>query len=1024
MRYSLLNLALALLCFCGAEPWTVSAEPASAEVASPLSPEDSLRHFQLDEQLAIEIAAAEPEVVDPVAMRFDEAGRMWVAQMGDYPLGPPRGQPGEKRTEQEAQPLSSIKVLQDKDGDGRFETATLFADKLLFVTGLQPWKGGVIVTLSGRVAYLKDTNGDGRADLDETWFTGFAQSNSQLRANHPTLALDNHVYIANGLRGGMVVNHLKKLRAAEKAEVPAEQADPPINISGMDFRFDPLTGEAEAVSGNGQFGLCFDDWGNRFVCSNRNPCQHVVLENRYLKQAPTVAVASVVQDVAAAGEKSRIFPISRFWTTSNLHEGQFTAACGVFIYRGDLLPSAFRGNVFTCDPTGNLIHREIMRPQGATFTSQPAYEGKEFLASPDTWFRPVGMELGPDGALYVIDMYRAVIEHPEWVPDELKNRPDERFGDDRGRIYRIVPKDRRATDPNANQHRLPPGGLSQVKTDELLPLLESPNAWQRETAQRIILERQEKEALAAIVKRGENANNLEVGAQEQTQIHLLWLLSGLGGATDEAIAQIARSGNSKVSRQCVLLLEGDTKAPERARAYARSLIDYADRPDSFLFLLHPSAASASDGSMSHVAMLAWQNAADPWMRQAALLGNPDGVAKELASLLAVAKKASPSQLLLIREWGIFAGATRPDAECREVLAAAAGNHSQDFEHPAAHIPRTLLDALGMGRERSKLTLTSLVRDAESDKTIQEYLETARRGCEKLSQDGKQSAELRSEAIAVIRHFPQSASVLEKLALSETDQGLRLLAIESVPATDSLEVWKKLVADLSAESPAIRHAVLDRILQQPERTLLLLDALDAGTFKPAELDPVQTGRLQNHADAKIRERVAKIFGSATPADRQQALADYQPALVLEADPQRGQVVFQKNCSTCHKIGNLGVNVAPDISDSRTKTPAQLLGDIIQPNRAIDANYIAYQLLTKDGTIASGILTSETSTSITLKQPEAKVITVARSEIEQLKSSGVSLMPDGLEKTIPPQAMADLISFIKNWRYLDGRIPAGK
>ena len=183
--------------------------PAGGYQKPPL-PEESLKHFQLDPLLSIELVAAEPEVVDPVAIRFDEDGRLWVAEMRDYPLG--HQEDRRQRTEKDAEPLSQIKILEDKDGDGRFETATVFADKLLFVTGLQPWKGGVIVTLSGKVAYMKDTDGDGKADVNETWFTGFSESNSQLRANHPTFALDNHIYVANGLRGGMVVNHLKKLR--------------------------------------------------------------------------------------------------------------------------------------------------------------------------------------------------------------------------------------------------------------------------------------------------------------------------------------------------------------------------------------------------------------------------------------------------------------------------------------------------------------------------------------------------------------------------------------------------------------------------------------------------------------------------------------------------------------------------------------------------------------------------------------------------------------------------------------------
>src|SRR4030095_3443511 len=199
----------------------------------------------------------------------------------DYPTGPTKQFPQRSR----------ISVLTDKNGDGFFETATVFADGLSFVTGLQPWKGGVFVTLSGAVAYMKDTDGGGKCDLDETWFEGFAEQNTQLRANHPRLALDNWIYVANGLRGGKVIS--RKLKAQG-----------PIDISGMDFRFDPLTGKAEAVSGNGQFGLTFDDWGNRFLCSNRNPCRHVVIEDRYLRGRPGVTVPAVMHDVAAFAENS------------------------------------------------------------------------------------------------------------------------------------------------------------------------------------------------------------------------------------------------------------------------------------------------------------------------------------------------------------------------------------------------------------------------------------------------------------------------------------------------------------------------------------------------------------------------------------------------------------------------------------------------------------------------------------------------------------------------------------------------
>ena len=191
-----------------------SAFPADLP-KGPLSPEESLKHFVLaDKNLQIEIVAAEPEVIDPVSIQFDEHGRLWVVELSDYPNGPEPGKP----------PMSRIKLLEDKDGDGRYETAHVFADKLLFATGVQPWDGGVIVTLAGEVAYFKDTDGDHKADVRETWFTGFVQGNTQLRANHPTFGPDGWIYIANGLRGGNVIAVKKDWPVSRRSDNPVRPA--------------------------------------------------------------------------------------------------------------------------------------------------------------------------------------------------------------------------------------------------------------------------------------------------------------------------------------------------------------------------------------------------------------------------------------------------------------------------------------------------------------------------------------------------------------------------------------------------------------------------------------------------------------------------------------------------------------------------------------------------------------------------------------------------------------------------------
>jgi len=967
----------------------------AAEVASPLSPAEAQKQFVLaDTSLRIELAASEPEVIDPVAIRFDEDGRMWVAEMRDYPLGPPGG----------GEPLSQIRVLEDRDGDGRYETATTFADKLLFVNGLQPWKGGVFVTLSGRVAYMKDTNGDGRCDLDESWYEGFAEQNSQLRANHPRLALDNHIYVANGLRGGKIVNRRLK-------------DQPVIDISGMDFRFDPLTGKAEAVSGNGQFGLCFDDWGNRFTCSNRNPCRHVVIEDRYLKASPGVTVPAVMQDVAAFAENSRIFPISRAWTTSNLHAGQFTAACGVYIYRGDLLPAEFKGNVFTCDPTGNLIHREIMQPAGPTFTSKPAYEGKEFLASPDEWFRPVNMELGPDGALYVVDMYRCVIEHPDFVPDELKKRPDLRLGDDRGRIWRIVPKVGPAVKvgpagpagPDPQSRRSSPK-LSTATISDLVQLLAHANAWQRETAQRLFVEHEFRAPVSSL-------EQLAVSRDSALgRMHALCVLRSLGKLSDDEIVKALADDDPHVRRIAILLAETASNPQELARRVKLTGSDRAVRFQARLSLplLEPDAMQRLGGD-KWLTLSNKIDTNDPWQRHSMCiqLGSEAAVhaLDEVLNCEELESDRLPERYLglvaLAGELSELVGSSDDAQTRKQAFAVVQKLHSS----PQLWLPPLQGAVRGLTRRGATIAGTA---DSQTIERLRERLKTAiGYKAQKLT--------IRLSAVELCGHLPKSGEDLWQWIGENQDQSIRtaaILALARQPGTDN---WQSLLDGFPSDTPAARRAILDGLLTNPDRTKLLLDAIEAGKIKPSELDVSHAKRLTDSRDAEIKERAGKLFAAATPAERAKALEDYQPVLSMPADAKRGTAIFEKHCAVCHKIGTVGVNVAPDISDSRTKTPAQLLGDIILPNRAIDNNYLGYSVRLVDGTVATGILTTETATSITLRQQGGKDLVVARREIEELKSSGVSLMPEGLERQIPPQDMADLLSFIKNWRYLDGKTP---
>jgi putative membrane-bound dehydrogenase-like protein len=941
----------------------VAAERIGSEpprVKSPVAPRESLKNIVVPNGLKVELVACEPQIIDPVAIRFDEAERLWVVEMRDYPTGPTKEHPAGSR----------ISVLRDQDGDAFYETATVFADNLRFATGLQPWKGGVFVTMAGEVAYMKDTDGDDKADVNETWYKGFSEGNQQLRANHPRLALDNHIYIANGLRGGEIID-------ARKPDAK------PVSISGMDFRFDPHTHKFEPVSGVGQFGLTFNDYGNRFVCTNRNPVIHIVLEDRDLKKNPLVVVPTVMHDVAKAAADSRLYPIAKSWTTSHLHANQFTAACGVEVYRGSALGEEYYGNVFTCDPTAHLVHREVMKPNGVTFTSWSPDDGKDFFASRDEWCSPVNLESGPDGALYVVDMYRAVIEHPEWVPEELKHRPDQMLGNDLGRIYRVVPVNfKRGQSPN----------LDGPPSTALMKSLASANAWERETAARLLLERQESAPtgeLQAVAIRH---------ASPLARIHALRLLAATRKLSDHVLTSALGDKNERVIEQAILAAADRGSVSKELRGLIAKKQGSRDARVRFQALL--AVTSLPDPPKFPV---------DLWEADAILITSGSRGGEVLARMLEQPEALKSN----FKDPGRFIGelarlaAASPDERQRLIAAEALANQSS-YQRPG-------LTALLAETSRREMPLDDLL--AKLSPTTRAHFERALAAARTDAHDADQTEKDRCEAIGLLSFVDDAAATLTPLAVRESNQNIRLRSIAALAKVNDLEPWQQLLSNFSSATPELQRAILDGMLVEPARVKLLLDEVEARRIKPTEFDANHLKQLLELPDAGNKERAEKLLAAAIPADRAKALADYQVVLTMKANPARGRGVFEKRCATCHRVANVGIQFAPDISDSREKSPAQLLTDIIQPNRAIDSNFFSYTAITNTGQAHTGVLASETSTGVTLKQAEGKSITLRRDEIDELHSDGVSFMPEGLERDIPPQDMADLISFIKNWRYLE-------
>jgi putative membrane-bound dehydrogenase-like protein len=397
---------------------------SAAPLPSPLAPAEALKAFEAAPGLRVELVAAEPLVASPCAIAFDSKGRLFVAENRGYPIGPKAGE----------KPAGVIAMLEDTDNDGQMDKRTVFADGLTFPNGVLPWSGGIIVTCAPDVLFLKDNNGDGVADERRVLLTGFATTGStQLRVNAPTIGPDGLIYLAAGLSGGTVTCPDHPERAALKMT--------------SDIRFHPKTLEVELVDGKSQYGMSFDIFGNRFICMNRVPVQHVVFNSKWLKRNPRLAFSETVQDcnerdafngINGGYDGVRLYPISSNITTADGHAGSFSAACGVKVWQGkSLLTPECANTILSCDPTGNLIHADRLTPKGATFAATPAFSNRELLASRDDWFRPVYLAKGPEGALYIADMYRKVIEHPDYLPEEVRKHTDFESGKNLGRIWRV-----------------------------------------------------------------------------------------------------------------------------------------------------------------------------------------------------------------------------------------------------------------------------------------------------------------------------------------------------------------------------------------------------------------------------------------------------------------------------------------------------------------------------------------------------------------------------------------------------------
>ena len=951
-------------------------------IDGPLTTQQALDTFKLEPGLKIELVASEPDVISPVAVAFDEKGRMYVAEDRGYPVGPGKGNP----------PAGKIALLEDTNGDGKYDKRTTYAEGLTFPNGVMPWKGGLYVTCAPYLYYFKDTNGDGKADIKKTVFSGFQDlSTTQLRESHPTLAIDNWIYLNCGL-------------TAAKVLAPDCPDRPALFVNRVDFRFHPETCEYEEFSGTGQFGGTFDNFGRRFICSNRNHNQHVVMQSRYLRRNPNYSFSEIVQDIPDHGAACKLYPLSANITTAASHTGFFTSACGVTFYNGTALLDTYRFNCFTCEPAGNLVHRDVLSPDGVTFVGSRAYPTNEFIASPDNWFRPVNLTVGPDGALYLCDMYRKTIEHPDYLPEEVRKITDFQSGKDKGRIYRIIGSGKKMPTKMPRMDNFSP--------KELCLKLDSNEGWVQMTAHRLLLEQKDPAAVPTLKTMAHSAVTAE------GRVHALHLLDAFGKLTDDIIEKGLSDKRAPVREHAIQLAEPRLTNSTKLADKLITMANDSDARVRFQCALSLGEIQ-SEKIVPALVKIAERDGGDKWTRAAVMSSlnlYANDFLKQITPLAArLAKTKEENKLLpLLADLGRTLGTDQKQNPSTVLRAALTSDDQADFGWQLALISG-LADGLRVSHP-STTTNSPLMQVVASDSSsVSQRLKKMMDRAGSVAANTDESMDRRLAAIGLLAQaaFSSSGEALQKLIDPQQPTEIQVGAVRALSQMKDSGVGAALVKRerWASYTMPVKEAVLSTMISQPQLLDALLSAVEHGDIAPGSINGEKRNQLMKSKDEAISKRAIALFKDIKPGDRMKVYEEYKDVLTLARHSSNGHKVFTQACLPCHTFAGEGHAVGPDLTGIRNQPAENLLLHIIVPEYEIMPIYQLYNVEAKDGRSFSGLLVAETPSSITLRQPLGIEEKLQRSNIASMTASSLSLMPQELEKAMSKQDLADLIGFLK-------------
>lgn len=1014
----------------------VRPEPVK-KLQKPLPAEESLKHFITPVGFAVELFAADPDIGKPLAMNWDERGRLWLCETLDYP----------NELQEPTKGRDRIRICEDTNGDGKADKFTIFAEQLSIPTAITFYRGGAIVQDGRETVYLKDTNGDDKADIRKVLITGWALGDTHGGVSNFQYGLDNWYYAMQGYNNSRPVYD-----DGQKTSESFRQGFFRFRVEGEWSMVDGKTKNAEPSTINHQpstsirvtdveflrstnnntWGLGLSEEGLIFgSTANGNPSEFMPIANRYYEKVRGWS-NSVLTGIA---DRNRIEPFSDKVRQVDWHGG-FTAAAGHALYTARSWPKEYwNRTAFVCEPTGKLVSTFVLRPDGAGFRSTNPWN---ILASDDEWSAPIMAEVGPDGQLWVIDWYNIIVQHNP-TPAGYKTGKGNAYEIDlrdkkHGRIYRVVWKG------DEGQPIIPPNpDLSTVEAQ--LEALQTGNKLWRSHAQRLMVENKADVLQQLIVTIQDHAQD-EIG-QNAEVVHALWTLHGRGALSgsnpdankallvtlDHPSASVRRNALAVVPRNeqfAKAILKSGALRVRDAQVRLAALLALAEMPSSAEVAEAIRAAFTSIGSE------------DRWLNDALIMAaaQQDLHFLKLIAKTSGAKQASPpgNALAIISEHYARSAPVDSVGSIIELLADA------EPKDVAANSTEAIVVGLSRGWPKDKpVTLTAaaekglvqLVTTAPpsargalvnlasrwGSKALESHIAEITKSIRATLVDDKAKDSERIAAARQLVEFQKTDSAvaeqIAKLITPRTSAELATGLVDAIGLSDASEAGETLIASWPKLTPTVRQTAMRSLLARAEWTRSLITAFETGAVELTDLSLEQKQALASHPDRRLAGRIRPLLakgGGLPNPDRQKVIDELMPTIEKTGEVANGKAVFKKTCAKCHTHSGEGTKIGPDLTGMAVHPKHELAIHILDPSRSVEGNFRIYTVQTDDGKVFSGLLASESKTAIELIDVEAKKHTILRENIDELISSKKSLMPEGVEKLHTPTELRDLLEFL--------------